>query len=333
MASSRRSIIFFLIVLSAFTVSGQVPTLPAQMDAESKAETDLVHLGDLIDVDVVGSLEFDWRGKITPEGFLDGFDKVEEPIRAVCRSEAEIAGDIVQQFSKTLRDPQVVVRIVDRSGRAPAIVDGAVKTPARFRILRPVFLSELIVKAGGITDGASGEVNIFRPPGLNCAQVQKAQGDAAVINVNQKSAQTARILLSSLLKGVKEANPEIMSGDIVTIAEAFPIYIIGGVNNPRQLSSREQITLSKAISSAGGLAKDAAESDVMIFRRSGGESKTIKADLGKINDKQAEDISLKPYDIVDVGQKGRERKKFRPVISSDAGNVGGNGVLPIRIID
>ena len=30
---------------------------------------DLIHFGDVIDVDVVGSLEFDWRGGLTPEGF------------------------------------------------------------------------------------------------------------------------------------------------------------------------------------------------------------------------------------------------------------------------
>ena len=51
---------------------------------------DLVHFGDVIDVDVVGGFEFDWRGKLTTEGFLDGFDSYGEPIAGLCRSEEQI---------------------------------------------------------------------------------------------------------------------------------------------------------------------------------------------------------------------------------------------------
>ena len=33
------------------------------------SEANLIHLGDVIDIDVEGNLEFDWRGPLTPEGF------------------------------------------------------------------------------------------------------------------------------------------------------------------------------------------------------------------------------------------------------------------------
>src|SRR6476660_1623127 len=64
-------------------------------------ETDLVHYGDVVDVDVVGSLEFDWRGKLNPEGYLDGFNGFGEPVLGLCRSESEIAEAAAAALSKT----------------------------------------------------------------------------------------------------------------------------------------------------------------------------------------------------------------------------------------
>jgi Periplasmic protein involved in polysaccharide export len=297
---------------------------------ETLAETGLVHIGDLIDVDVVGSLDFDWRGTLTPEGFLNGVEKSEDPIFALCRSEGEISADIAKEYGKILRDPTVVVKIIDRSGRPVAIVDGAVKTPHRFRIKRPVFLNELLIISGGITDSAGGEVRIYRPPNLNCSGA--GDGDVSK-SIAGQGAETETILLSDLLRGKKESNPQILSGDIVSVLEAFPIYVIGGVNRPRQMSSRSRTMLSAAVSSAGGLTRDAVESDVTIFRRFSGDVRTIRADLKKISDGAADDIELKPFDIVDVGQRGRERKKFPPVLNLTGNSTSKSENLPLKVVD
>ena len=110
----------------------------------------MIHFGDLIEVDVVGSYDYDWRGTITPEGFLDGLDFVSEQVYALCRSEGEISNEIAKQYGKILRDPKVVVRILDRLNRAVAFVNGAVRAPQRFQIKRAVHLNELLVLTGGI---------------------------------------------------------------------------------------------------------------------------------------------------------------------------------------
>src|SRR4051794_350450 len=92
--------------LLCLTLVSQAQTLTL----ETLAETDLVHFGDLVDVDVVGSLEYDWRGTLNPEGFLDGMDKLQDPVFALCRTESDIAGDIAKAYSTFLRDPKVIVR-------------------------------------------------------------------------------------------------------------------------------------------------------------------------------------------------------------------------------
>jgi hypothetical protein len=82
---------------------------------ETITQAQLVHFGDLIEVDVVGSYEYDWRGSLTPEGFLDGLDYLENQIYGLCVSERDLSNAIQKEFAKTLRDPNVVVRILDRS--------------------------------------------------------------------------------------------------------------------------------------------------------------------------------------------------------------------------
>lgn len=336
----RKALLYLAANLLAFFLLQQVfaqtegvapPNLP------ETPESDLIHYGDIIDIDVVGSLEFDWRGAINPEGFLDGFDKVPEQVQALCKSEKELAADIAREYARILRNPEVVVRILDRSGRPVSILQGAVKTPQRFQIRRRVFLNELLIVAGGLSDRANGEIRIFRSKNLNCfSAIEKAAGSGGetrekFIPVSQgNGSETLNIRVVDLLKGVREANPEVLSGDIITVEEAAPIYVIGGVRSPKQISSRSQMTLSRAVASAGGLSKEGTDK-VIIFRRDSSGSQVINADLEAIKNGREKDIELMGNDIVDVGQKGREARKTSPV--SEINTTPQQPVLPLRIIE
>ncbi len=303
------------------------------------SEINLIHLGDLVEVDVVGSFEFDWRGTISPEGFLNGINFVESPIYALCRSEEEIATEVSKAYSKFLREPQIVVKILDRSNRPISIMLGAVKNPQRFQIKRPVYLNELLIISGGLTDKTSGEIQIFRPQNLSCAartasQVSDGQNREKFVTTSQDNgSQYINIRISDLLAGKKEANPQILNGDIITVFEAQSVYVIGGVANPKQISFRAQITLTRAIDSAGGLAKNGDARKITIFRREKSETKIIEADLEKIKAKQADDIVLQPLDIVEVTQTGSERRKFPPMVGEVNLNTENPSKLPLRVID
>ena len=351
MESSKRyqiSYIFLCIFLpSLFFAQTPTPT-PENISANSpaeiaKIEAGLIHLGDLIEVDVIGSTEYDWRGTLNPEGYLNGIDFIENPIYALCRSEETIAADVAKGYSRLLRNPQVAVRILDRSNRPPAILYGAIKISQRFQIKRPIFLNEIIVVSGGFTDKVSGEIQIFRQQSLNCFQVLTEQNPPTAesektaekfVTASQANGSNyINIKISDLLTGKKESNPQILDGDIITVVEAQPIYLIGGVANPKQISSRSQITLTRAIDSAGGLVKNADAKRITIFRREGGETKIIEADLDKIKAKQADDINLQAFDIVEVTQNGREKRKFPPVLKVIDITEKNTEKLPLRIID
>lgn len=308
--------LFVLIVssLSASTLAQSTQNIP-----------ELVHHGDIIDVDVIGGFEFDWRGKLTTEGFLDGLNSFGDPVYGLCRSEAEIADHVAKAYSKTLRDPKVKVKIIDRSNRALVLLDGAVKMPQRFQLNRPASLRELIVMSGGISDDASGEIQIFRPASLSCPQTKsKGTGGGNAI-------QTVNIAIKDLLSGAVKANPIVASGDLITVSRADVIYVVGGVGAPRQIAARTQTTLSRAIAAAGGLSESVAESVVTIYRRVNGETESIKTDLQKIATGETVDPSLKAFDIIEVPLKGSKKRKFPPVLVRSANAV--RVLPPLRIVD
>lgn len=286
-----------------------------------------VHHGDLIDVDVIGSLEFDWRGNVSPEGFLDGFDSIEEQVFALCRTEAEVAEAVRREYSRFLRDPQIAVRILDRTKRPEAVMNGAVRNPHRFQLKREARLNELLILAGGITDVSGGEITIFRPAGSTCEVIE--DGTAAPSKVSR----TISIKISDLLKGAPEANPEILSGDVINVIPAWPIFVIGGVNNPLQLALRSELTVLRAVASAGGVAKEGVAGNVTIFRRVDGRSEMIEADLTKIESGSSADIPLKPFDIIDVAQKERPKRQFAPVVETENLGIAAGQQLPLRVID
>ena len=313
---------FFFLFCAAF--------VPAQ--TESASQAGLVHFGDLIEVDVVGSFEYDWRGSLTPEGFIDGLDFLDNQIYGLCQSEKDLSDVIQKEFSKTLRSPKVEVRILDRSNRAVAFLNGAVRSPQRFQIKRPLYLNELLSLSGGITDRSSGEISIFRPANLSCGEPKKTSDGEFVKASQPGGAERMLIKISSILKGDQTANPRILSGDIVTVLEALPVYVIGGVGAPQSIPMRNDLTLTRAVAIAGGLAKEA-NSNITIFRREAGQTKRIVADVQKIAAGQAEDPLLKPFDIVDVPQKGKPDRVRPPVIDSTVSGSLNTANLPLRIID
>lgn len=303
-----------------------------------------IHFGDLVDVDVVGSTEYDWRGTISPEGFLSGIDFVAEPIYALCRSEDDVARQIEKGYEKLLRQPKVVVKILDRSGRPVSVLYGAVRIPHRFRLERPARLNELIILAGGVTERASGEIQIFRPQYLSCEPKKNPDGNQTpdtggasrerfVVTRQEGGSTYFTIKISDLLAGKPEANPLILTGDIITILEAEPVYVIGGVTNPKQISARTQMTLTRAIASAGGLAKNADEKKITVFRREKNGTKTFAVDLAAITAGTAPDFVLKAFDIVDVAQKGKPPRKLPPALRTAEFGQAGSTNLPLRIVD
>ena len=335
-----RNLNFFLLIFFAFpcfvtrNTAAQTFGTQAEVETAKISEDNLVHFGDLIDVDVLGSYEYDWRGAVTPEGFLDGAEFSENPIYALCRSEDEIARAVETGYSKLLKNPQVVVKIIDRSNRPLTELSGAVKMPQRFQIRRTIFLNELLILSGGLTENASGQIQIFRPANLSCANPPKSASNSQNTETTAAAeTQIIKINISDLLSGKTAANPKIYNGDLITVLASEAVYLIGGVQNPKQISMRNQMTLSRAVDSAGGISKNGRAEAVTVFRRENGVTNVIAADLTKIKNHQADDMLLKAQDIIEVGEKGGSSRKYPPVIRENNAKSKNNPNLPLTIIE
>ncbi len=301
-------------------IASNALNIPPPVNEPNIVPEELIHYGDVVEIDVVGSFENDWQGRVNPEGFLAELSFAAEPVLALCQSEETVAQKIAAAYGKYLRSPQVIVRIVDRSARPVTMFLGAVKNQQRFLLKRAARLNELVFLAGGITDNASGEIQIFRPEKLSCLP---EAGSNYII----------KIKIADLIAGKPEANPLIRTGDIVTILEAAPIYVTGGVNYPQKIFARQEMTVSRALAAAGNTVKGANIKNIVIYRRENGVTSTIEVDLSKIIAKQAEDTVLRPFDVVDVPRAGSEPKKQPPVIAGADGSQKNGADLPLVIVD
>lgn len=261
-----------------------------------------IHFGDVIDVDFIGSIEHDWRGTLTPDGFLNGLDELSGQISGLCREPRELATEIETIYSAILRSPKVVVTIIDSSQRPQARIDGSVRTPSRISVRRIVRLNEIIALAGGLTDDTSGEIEIIRPARLSCAG---GLGNDSSVRV---------IKLSDHLKGIDDADPIVSSGDMIEVRRAVPIYVYGAVQSPRALVFRDGMTLQKAIDAVGGRSKNADMTRVVILRRGSQGVETITISATDAKKGIFPDETLRIFDIIIIPSRGDAEIKFPPVL-------------------
>lgn len=295
--------------------------------------------GDQLDLRVFNEAQFNSILVVNDEGNIE-VPFVDHPIPARCRSDREIKADIVAALSKFLNKPQVSLRVTEMRSRPPAVVFGAVRSPARVQMQRRARLLEVLATTGGVTESAGGDIQIFHTEPLMCPEPDE---DASAPVVSADATDPTQVpyeiySLTDLKLGKEEANPLIRPGDIVIVQEAKPVYIVGAVVSPQGLYLREgNLQLIQAIAMVGGLRKEAKGSEVIIHRRKGKskEIERLKVNFSDIRRQKAEDIDLQPYDVIEVpdgsgGVKGTIDSYMKAIIGGSVMTLG--QALPTRVI-
>jgi polysaccharide biosynthesis/export protein len=295
------------------TIAAQPAVIVSKPDNSNSAMTArreyLLGPNDVVELRVFGEPQFDGAFAVDGDGKLV-VPFVEEPLTAQCRSIKEIRKDVVSALAKFLKNPQVYMSVKEEKSRTPAIVYGAVRSPAPYEMRRPARLLELISKSGGVTEQQSGTIQISHTQPLLCPEPEEMQVAAQTASGEDSLGLPFNVYRVEDLKlGKKEANPYIRPGDVIYVAEALPIYVTGNVVQPANLYLKEGMTLARAISIVGG-AKNAKESQVRIYRQKPGgmKSETLTVDYKAIKQGKKEDVALQPYDIIEVPEEG----KFSP---------------------
>jgi polysaccharide export outer membrane protein len=247
-------------------------------------------------------------------------------IKAAGLTTVELQEQLRKFYTKYKRNPQVVVKVREYNSQ-PVAVNGAVLRPGQFQLRRPVRLSELVRRfAGGPTERSGGTIQIARMPQLAACDAKAP--DAA------SSDDAFSLLVFSLeatLTGEEKSDPFLQPGDVVTLPEAKEAYVVGNVPRPGSVMLKDdRLTVSRAIAMVGGVMPDTKKDRVRIIRQEAGGAKQqeIYVDLEAINKHRAEDIALKPNDIVDVPTSSGKRL-LRSLVGTIAPAV---SQLPVRII-
>ena len=291
---------------AGLTAPAQNPTeaprnIPASLDDQGIGRY-LIGPGDLLDVRVFGQSDLNSTVEVDSDGNITSLPFIESPIRAKCRNEKEIQASITEAYAKYLLKPRVSVRIMERRSRPPAVIFGAVRNAQRVDMRRRVRLHELLASSGGITQNASGTIQIMHTEPEMCAEPEPTGQAPAASDVGQ----LAVYQILDVKSGQEKGDPFIRPGDIVIVTEGEPLYITGAVVQPREMILKDGLTLARAIMMSGGTTRMAKTNDVHIYRVKEGKmgSEDIKVNYDAIRKGQEKDIPLKAYDIVDVRQNG-----------------------------
>lgn len=167
-------------------------------------------------------------------------------------------------------------------------VFGAVRRAARFDVTSNVSVVKALAMVGGPNEHAGKTLHVLHP--CNCSKC----GEAAS-KVNEYE-------LADVLRAKESGGPLLAPGDILVVDEVSVVFITGNVLQQKEVRFLEGLTLTKAIAYAGGISIPSDAVLIRIIRRRDIEPylKPILVDLKAVRERRAADLSLEPWDIVEV---------------------------------
>lgn len=291
-----------LVLFGFYTISGQTTsTTPEPKNTvvtpqtENEGERYRIGFQDTVEVSVYGTLnqQLSRKYSINPDGTID-IMRATKPIKAVCKTERELAREIEAEYLTFLRKPEVNVYVVEKKSQFYGVI-GAVVKPGNYYGTRRIRLLELLSMAGGQSESAGSRLIVARTGNSSSCNYE----DGEVINGGDMT------LMSYKIKDVQEGKQNLwmQPGDIVSVYDADVIYVYGNVNRIGPVKMKEPLTLTQAIVSAEGL-KPTAKSDVRILRLKPGTTDRVEMvfNLKDIEKQKIKDPALEPDDIVAVSE-------------------------------
>src|SRR5260370_29341840 len=111
-------------------------------------------------------------------------------------------------------------------------------------MMRRARLIDLITRTGGVTERASGTVQVIHTQPEMCLEPGEVVIKGPVTSSVESQIQTYK--LRDL--GNESGNPFIRPGDVVVVTEGEPVYVTGQVLAPQPIFMKDQLTLGRAIS-------------------------------------------------------------------------------------
>lgn len=212
--------------------------------------------------------------------------------------------------------PVVEVKVEERRERS-VLVSGAVEKPGPVPVTDDrISLADVIVRAGGISNTASGRITISggttgqdgRPPAINGVSengLLTAEQPNSVLPISQSSVRARTISLETMSER-QLADIIVPEGAVVNVEKQppRPIKVVGVIRNQVvEVPAGQNVRLLDALTLAGGQTYSNWISDQLtISRYIPEEDKTIRirASIRKARANSEDNILLAPFDVVTV---------------------------------
>jgi polysaccharide export outer membrane protein len=288
--------------------------------------------GDLLGIEVFDVPELSREVRVNESGFVS-IPLVPVKVQAAGLTAFQLQDKLAEllQSNGLVTHPQITVTVKEQHSE-PITVIGAVRTPLTLQAVHQMTLLQVLSQAGGITDDAGSKVLITRvrrlpdpgtpDPGTpdpgspdpanlsNKTANNPAASDPAAnsqtASAGTESKDSISIDLNDLLdSGDPKFNIPLYGGDVVTVPHSGVIYAVGAVQRPGGFAmetDRQQLTVLKIVSLAGGLTPTAKPGSAVILRQPPGSAqrRQLPVDVRKILSLKSDDLTLQRNDILYV---------------------------------
>jgi len=242
----------------------------------------------------------------------DGFVRL--PLVGRLRAGGLTAAQLEEELSRRLRTyietPEVSVEVTEQRSQ-PFSVIGAVKNPGVHQLGGPKSLLEALSLAGGLESDAGYSIRIARRASEGPLPLPNACRDESGDFI---AAETG---LEEVMRGGAAGNLEIKPHDVITVARAKMVYVIGEVRKPGgfTLQERENVSVLQVLSMAEGLTRTAGPARAKVLRPNGpgGQRQEIPVNLNDVLSGKLRDLPLMPEDILFVPNSASKSAALRTV--------------------
>jgi polysaccharide biosynthesis/export protein len=219
-------------------------------------------------------------------------------VRAAGLTVQALESDLVTRLKEFIRDPQVMISMVQFRSE-PVFFLGAFKFPGIYPLGGRRTLVEMLSSVGGLLPNASRRIRVTRK-----AEYGPIPLPSAVQSADGKTS-TAEISIESLTRNV---NPDedivLKSYDIVDAERAERVYVSGEVSKVSaiELAERDSISITQALTEAGGFTQFAIRDHVRVLRPVMGTTRRaeIVIDMKRVYEGKDIDFPLLPNDVLYV---------------------------------
>jgi polysaccharide export outer membrane protein len=243
--------------------------------------------GDVLDIAVFGNDDLSRVPTVQTNGSIS-FPLLGE-VQVAGLTIAEVQRKVTNLLAKDyLVNPQVEVKVREYQSQFVSVV-GEVNSPGRKPIRGRMRLIDALLESGGFKASSSGEVLITRTDGT--------------FDDGQKSI-AVRISSSATLQDQINLELPLKNGDIITALPKSFVTVDGEVNRPGRYAIESDLTVTGAISLAGGFTRFGS-ADVKVRRTDpqSGKVSIIEVDIKAVRNGKKPDVPLLPNDVVSISRR------------------------------